>query len=446
MLIVSILIVVPLLMILGSRLENEQPQFTTDLSTPFIGKKQSFQLTAQDPKSGLKQIWVAIFQDGNETILLDKRWSAVGFLRKGATFTSNLMVDIDTANIGLKDGKALLRMMVVDHSWYSWGKGSRAYKELEVVIDTKPPVIKILSKAHNISPGGSNMIVYSLSEPCDQSGVQVGQHFYPGHQRYSDNDVLRIAFFALSHEQLSEKNINLMAKDLAGNETTSDFPHYIKTKRFKKDTIRISDNFILNKLPEFENELSKRSLNSNLDKFLFINKELRKKSKIVLDKLMQNSESSIYWEGAFLRLPRSATRAGYGDTRSYIYKGKIVDLQTHLGIDLASVAMSPVPAANSGKVVYAEWLGIYGRTMVIDHGCGLFSLYAHLSNFNVNVGQMVAKGDIIAQTGKSGLAGGDHLHYSVVVNGTFVNPIEWWDATWIKHNITSKLEYSGDNG
>ena len=150
-----------------------------------------------------------------------------------------------------------------------------------------------------------------------------------------------------------------------------------------------------------------------------------------------------HWQGVFMRLPRSATRAGFGDKRTYHYGGKRVDQQTHLGIDLASISNSPVPAANAGKVVYAQRLGIYGRTVVIDHGWGLFSMYAHLNSFEVKEGELVQKGDIIGSTGTSGLAGGDHLHFSVLVQGVFVNPLEWWDPTWIQNNITNKFSSDG---
>ena len=196
----------------------------------------------------------------------------------------------------------------------------------------------------------------------------------------------------------------------------------------------------MSKTPEFKNVLSASQLESLSDKFLFINRELRAQNKALINELMQRSDPEMHWDGTFLRLLKSATRSGFRDRRTYEYRGINIDQQTHLGIDLASVAMSPVPAANSGKVIYAETLGIYGRALVIDHGYGLFTMYAHFSDFSVHVGQMVEKGDIIGHTGNSGLSGRDHLHYSVLVSGTFVDPLEWWDASWIHNNIKSKID------
>jgi len=131
--------------------------------------------------------------------------------------------------------------------------------------------------------------------------------------------------------------------------------------------------------------------------------------------------------------------ARFGDRRLYYYKGEKIDEQTHLGVDLASLANSSVQAANNGRVIFAESLGIYGLTVVLDHGQGLASTYSHLSNIDVKIGQEVKKGEIIGSTGQTGLAGGDHLHYGVMVSGLFVNPIEWWDSHWIEDNITKKL-------
>jgi murein DD-endopeptidase MepM/ murein hydrolase activator NlpD len=155
---------------------------------------------------------------------------------------------------------------------------------------------------------------------------------------------------------------------------------------------------------------------------------------------LRQTDPELYWEGAFLRLPHSAQRSGFADHRKYVYGGQTVDRQVHLGIDLASTEHAPVPAANNGRVVFAEYLGIYGMTVVLDHGFGLFSMYGHLSRIQVEKDQMVSKGDVIGFTGMTGLAGGDHLHYSIIVTHTFVNPVEWWDPAWIQHNVTGKLE------
>jgi len=139
-------------------------------------------------------------------------------------------------------------------------------------------------------------------------------------------------------------------------------------------------------------------------------------------------------------MKNAATMATFGDERKYFYNGDFIDKKFHLGIDLASLAMSPVQASNNGKVIYAQDLGIYGQTVVIDHGQGLYTIYGHLSEIDVNDGQIVKKGDAIGLTGSTGLATGDHLHFGFLIQGIPVNPIEWWDAHWIKDNIDRKID------
>jgi murein DD-endopeptidase MepM/ murein hydrolase activator NlpD len=179
---------------------------------------------------------------------------------------------------------------------------------------------------------------------------------------------------------------------------------------------------------------------SSVETFLKVNRDVRRQNSAEIVRVTGKTENRKLWEGRFLRLSKSATRARFAERRTYHYKGRTIDRQVHLGIDLASIKQAPVPAANSGKVVFVGSLGIYGNTVVIDHGLGLFSLYAHLSSISRDEGQAVGQGDIIGRTGSSGMAGGDHLHFSMLVHNTFVSPVEWWDETWINNNISGKLE------
>jgi murein DD-endopeptidase MepM/ murein hydrolase activator NlpD len=169
------------------------------------------------------------------------------------------------------------------------------------------------------------------------------------------------------------------------------------------------------------------------------NREQRVHDLQILGECGRKTSPTPLWSGSFLRLPNSAPRASFAQLRSYYYQGKQVDQQTHLGVDLAALAHTPVPAANDGTVVYADDLGIYGQCVIIDHGLGLQSLYGHLSRIDVKVGDRMHKGQILGHTGDTGLAGGDHLHFGTVISGEQVNPIEWWDPSWIENNVSSKL-------
>jgi murein DD-endopeptidase MepM/ murein hydrolase activator NlpD len=102
--------------------------------------------------------------------------------------------------------------------------------------------------------------------------------------------------------------------------------------------------------------------------------------------------------------------------------------------------MAAVNAANHGRVVYADDLGIYGSCVLVDHGLGLATLYGHLSQIDVSVGDEVRKGDTLGLSGATGLAGGDHLHFAVQVGGTYVDPLEWWDRSWVRKHVEVRLE------
>jgi murein DD-endopeptidase MepM/ murein hydrolase activator NlpD len=148
----------------------------------------------------------------------------------------------------------------------------------------------------------------------------------------------------------------------------------------------------------------------------------------------------MLWSGAFTQLTNSKVEANFADARTYIYEGEDIDKAYHLGFDLSVTKRYPVEASNSGVVSFTGPLGIYGNTVIIDHGLGLTTLYGHLSSIDVKEGEAVKQKQIIGKTGETGLAAGDHLHFGVYLNGVAVLPIEWWDEKWIRDNITPKLD------
>ena len=232
-----------------------------------------------------------------------------------------------------------------------------------------------------------------------------------------------------------------MAADDAGNESEKTFIDSFDAKSFKSDTLKISDEFISKVVPEIlaqTPDLQDRG--DPLENYLEINQELRIKNAETIKALAQESKPEFLWSGPFRLLPNSKVMATFGEKRTYMYNGRVVDHQTHLGYDLASILHAPVPAANDGIIVLARYLGIYGNAVVIDHGYGLMSISGHLSSIAVEQGQRVSKGDVIGNTGATGLAGGDHLHFCTLLQGLPVNPLEWADGHWIRDRITRKLD------
>jgi len=176
-----------------------------------------------------------------------------------------------------------------------------------------------------------------------------------------------------------------------------------------------------------------------LPAFLKVNGELRKINSDAIDALSKKTSPTRLWKGPFVQLGNSQVEASFADHRTYFYQGREVDQQFHLGFDLAVTARVAVVAANDGTVAHASWLGIFGNCVIIDHGMGVQSLYGHLSSFDVKVGDAVMKGQTVGRSGMTGLAGGDHLHFTMLVNGHAVNPVEWWDAHWVQDRVDRKL-------
>jgi len=434
------ILLLPVLWLLLARLEGQKPEIIFEQASPFIGKSHDFSLSITDPNSGLRKIWVAMIQNGKEVILTEQDFPSAGIFSGGEIKSKSLNIPFEPQKHEFSDGKVILRLAVWDYSWRGWWQGNQVYLEKNLTIDTQPPEIELISTQHNLSQGGAGLVIYRTSEDCRLSGVHVGDNFFPAHAGYYKDPRIRLAFIGLGYQQGPGTQIWIEAVDEAQNSAKARVKHYIRKKVFKNDDIQISDRFLNAKVPEFENSNSLDWSGSLVDKFLKINRDLRKANYQKLSELAQTTDTTKRWNGKFLRMPGAAKQAGFADHRTYKYNGKIIDRQVHLGLDLASVTHAPVPAANSGVVAFSGPLGIYGKTVLIDHGFGLFSMYAHLNRSDVSKGQEVSKGDILGRTGSTGLAGGDHLHFSILVNNTFVNPIEWWDAGWIKNNILSKIE------
>lgn len=445
-LIFILVVFLPLSWFLFSEFEGKAPVIEVDLPSVYLQKGYALSIKAGDIGTGLRKVRVLLVQGSKEEVLMDRDYSPLGY--RGAFMGSQVKdetyeVPVEFWKYGMQDGQALLKITAFDYSWRGWNKGNGTTVEREVIIDTKPPRIEILTTKHNVTRGGSGLIVYRLFEDNLISGVEVGTNFFPGYSGMFNDKNVHAAFFALSFEQGPGIDLNVKAQDPAGNVSKRGFYHYIRDRKFKTDVLNIPDSFLDAKIPEFDHEMvnvSFKTDNPLLEKFIHINRVIRKENIKTIFEPVKATENILYWKDVFLRLPGSANRAGFADHRIYKYNGKEIDRQVHLGIDLASVARAPVPAANSGRILATDHVGIFGNMVLIDHGFGLTTQYAHLSSISVSKGDVVQRGDIIGRTGETGMAGGDHLHFSVAVNEVFVNPIEWWDATWIKNNILHNID------
>ena len=407
------------------KFEGEKPTVQILPDKKYLAQKIS--VIVEDQKSGVAEVQVEVVQLGKSLPLLAEKFPKET-RRVERTFTLRPLPQ------GLRDGEAKIKISARDHSWTG---GNPVSLERNVIIDTTPPQLSVLGAQHYANRGGTGLVTYQTSKEVPVNGVQVGNILFPGYATGKDHYYL--AYFALPPDASPDISTSIAVEDYSGNQAKAGFRLIIKSKAFKKDRMQLSDEFLKNILPYFTSR-DPNLKGTPVEIFLTVNRKERELDHKEIQKLCQNTASQPLWSGPFLRLPNAKPMASFAQDRTYYYNGQEVDRQVHLGVDLASLAQSPVPAANSGKVVFAGPLGIYGNTVMIDHGCGLFSMYSHLSKIESEVNKEVKKGDTLGLTGSTGMAGGDHLHYAMLVHGVFVNPIEWWDEHWIQDNIELKMK------
>ncbi len=345
----------------------------------------------------------------------------------------------------LKAGDALVRVTAVRPVLFGLRQAAATQtRTLEVRLT--PPQVAVLSQFHSINHGGSELVVYRVNPPDSESGVRVGDRVYRGFPAGGSDPALRLAFFALLWDQALNTPITVFARDSVGNEGSGSFDFRVFPKQFRSSTIGLDDRFLARVVPPIlqnSPELTVADPSNFLESYLAINRELRRRNNETISALALDTSPEILWQGPFKQLINTAVEAGFADQRTYVYNGSDVAHQVHLGIDLASTAAAPVRASNRGLVVHAGWLGIYGNCVILDHGMGLQSLYAHLSSIGVSVGQLVETEAELGRSGATGLAGGDHLHFTMLLGGNAITPIDWWSSQWVQDRVLRKLSEAG---
>lgn len=421
---------------LWPRFEREAPQIRLSPDTDVIGLAP-LEILVSDKGAGLKSVTATLSSGGADLALAAEQLAQPANERKIAVDASKLK--------GIKEGAATLRVNARDGSWWNWFKGNETVFEKNLVIDVTPPAVELIADDRYVNFGGAGAIVYKTSADTATSGIRIGDYFFPGYPgQIKDRPDHFIAFFAHPWNVAADARAVLVATDKAGNTREMRLAYELKNVNYRKSTIAISDSFIQSKVAPLLADVSARQ-GSAKEIFLRVNKDLRKANEDRITGITRKGTPSMLWKGAFSQLSNSKVEANFADARSYRYNDEIIDNAYHLGYDLSVTRQYPVEAANSGTVAFTGDLGIYGNTVILDHGLGLFTLYSHLSAIDVKAGDTLQQRQILGKTGETGLAAGDHLHYGVYLNGVAILPVEWWDPKWINDNIQPKLEgHSGE--
>lgn len=416
--VVLVLLAVPAVLFLRAH----HTGIAVDPAVTVVGFETPVHLRLANPH-GVKSLTVLLEQDGKDYTSASEK--------KPVPSDQTVKVGKQSAP-ALHDGKAQLIVKTASNDFFA----KTDTKTFDVNVMTEPPHVVADGVQHYINQGGSEMAVFTPSGAWTEAGVQVGNYKFrsfplPNHpgQYFS--------LFAFSWNLPVDTPISVYAGNPSGAEAKTTFWYKVFPKKFRASTIKLESMNIDRIVNQIDTQ--HRIPGDLVQRFVYINSKMRVENNKTLSDLRFQTEPKFLWTGAFLPMVDSTVESRYADDRTYTWMGKKVDQQTHLGFDLAKVAHSPIPASNDGRVIWAQDLGIYGNCVVIDHGFGLQSIYGHLSEFLVKKGDMVRKGQIIGRTGSTGLAGGDHLHFTMQVDGVQVNPVEWWDPHWVKDRILSKM-------
>jgi hypothetical protein len=419
-----------------------EPVVSIEPSVPGIGRATALAIEVVEARRGVGDVRAELVQ-GERVVALgafEHRqrpfWALWGERTPSARIES--VVGRDSVE-GLVEGTATIRV-TAERAGTWLRRPAPVVVERELPVRFRPPAVAVLADFIYAVQGGSEAVVYRVGEHAAVHGVRAGAAWFPGSPLPGGAPDERLALFGIPFDLDQAAQIQLVVADDLGNEAAIPFLDRFTPRPYRRSTITLDDAFLQKVVPAIVAQTPDIAEGETLlATYLVINSDLRRRNAERLLELGSSSAEELLVRRPFLQQPNSQVMDQFAAARTYRYGGETVDQQVHLGYDLASTRRAPVAAANRGRVVLAEYFGIYGNTVVLDHGYGLMSLYAHLSSIDVTPQQMVERGETLGRTGETGLAGGDHLHFTVLLRGVPVNPDEWFDGAWIRNRIAAKL-------
>ena len=416
-----------------------------ELSGPeriYVGRSpSSVSVDAVDADSGIHRLELRVVQGDLQQTL--EKIARPGNLGMGGArgVPERIEAVIDAEAIGLREGEAQLVAKATDWSWRRWLSGNASWLEIPLTVDLTRPRASVETGQTYVERGGAGAVVYRVAEPLLRDGVQVGDAFFAG-RPFPGDPKRRIALFAIPRDVAPAPRIAVLAVDLAGNEASASWPVNLAERVFDDVRIDLSSAFLEVKVRDLAEDVGVQEPDP-LSAFQKINKETRAANEKKIREIVAKSGDEKLFDGAFVQMRNSAVTSRFAERRSYYHEDVKVSEAIHFGYDLASTAGAPIEASNRGRVLFAGDLGIYGNCVILDHGLGLTSLYGHLAQIDVQEGDLVEKNGRLGRSGDTGLAGGDHLHFAMLVGDSYVDPTEWWDAKWVEEKVKSRLGGGG---
>lgn len=414
--------------------ERELPKITLQ-TNGFWNLKKDLKVDISD-NSGIKAYKVILKTKNKENVL---------YYEKLINPKKEISLNIEPPRsaYAMRDKNVKIIVEAQDVSKWNFFKGNLNVQVFNIKIDKKRPSVIVINNSYKISKGGSALVIFkAIDENLKKLYIETsfGKEFIP-QPFYKDGYYISLLAWPV---QQNHFRANIVAEDKAGNVSKAYVPLYLKERNYRTSHIKVSDKFLHGKIAELAQQFDEtQGVSEPLEQFKIINEKVRAKNEALIHKItskVSNQMVSDFKINKMYPLKNAQVVAYFGDHRIYSYKGTDVSESYHLGLDLASNAMAAIRPQNKGEVVFADYNGLYGNMPVISYGLGLYALFGHCSSIDVHRGDTIASKEKIANTGKTGYAMGDHLHFGVLVQGVEVRPQEWMDTEWMKLNINDIID------
>jgi len=419
------------------------PEFETNkpvISMPserFWNSHHPFDVNISDD-TGLKKV-IAYLSNGKERVKI----ADIDFKKAPKNYT--LKVKYPKIGFEHESDNLLLTVIAQDISKWHFFKGNNSVKKARLKVDTQKPDVFALISSYGITRGGSALAIFKAADANLKDlyiETNFGKRFEPI-PFYKEGYYIVLLAWPIKEKRFSAK---IVAKDEAGNVSKARLGFFLKSRKYRTSYLQAKDRFINGKIADLAEDEPELTQNlSPTEKLKFINETYRTINDALIKEItskVDHNRVESFDIRPFYPLKNGKVVGSFGDHRYYWYKDKsnVISESYHLGIDLASIRMDDILISNPGVVVFANYNGIYGNMLSVYHGLGLYTIYGHCSTLLKKRGDLVQAGEPGAKTGATGLALGDHLHFSTLVQGIFVRPAEWMDKKWIQANIIDVID------
>ncbi len=413
--------------------ESAPPRITVN-NNGFWNLKAPLHVSIEDA-SGIKSYKATLISKKEKVVLAQEQLT---FAEAEISFT----LDAPKRITSFKPDEVTVVIEASDASKWNFLMGNTAQEKFVMKVDTKKPHLSTLTNSMYIHKGGSGIVIFKADDP-NLSELYIDTNYKKRFQPqpfYKDGYYISLVAWKITEPSFKA---TIVAKDSAGNVRKSTIPFRARDRKYRISKIKISDRFLDGKIAELA-ETFEIDSEDRLEQFKVINEDVRKKNEDLIHEITSVVDPDEMIETLsikpFYPLRNGKKVASFGDHRYYYYKGAKISESYHLGLDLASVKMGKILTQNAGEVIFTDYNGLYGNMPAVAHGLGLYTIYGHCSSIAVQKGDSVQAGELIANTGMSGYAMGDHLHFGVLVQGIEVRPEEWMDRKWLKLNIRDTIK------